>query len=588
MKKDGVMKSRRKFIKKLGGAALGAAAASAVPTIAGAAQGSATGWASTYDWVCVGSGVTGCTAAIIGHDKGLKTLMLEKLDVVGGAATAISGGVVWAPLNPFMKTAGITETREDALAYLEWIGGGLTTPEYRENYVDNAPRTIEYLSEKAEVKFYDPQLKEFYYPGAAGSKVRGRMLMPEPFPAKTLGGWQSKVRLAHFYYGFQDYLEEWGWEHNPSHSDSLKGAPKGEIIGNTGPVRGIETTALRLWRKRLGDPRVEHYMNSDEEHRVAGAALAAYLFRAVLKRGIEVRTETGVEKLLVENGRVVGVVVNHKGREENIRANKGILLGTGGGNGVGLAAEVGALLDTEAGLSGGFDFPAVPDERYPDGRLPDGYGANRGPNETRMRHGMLVNKFGERFGNEGRQFSIQERMRDFDQYGEHRFRNIPNYLIFDHQLIEKYSFAGRPPGETEGLEWVTQGRTIGELAQKLGLPPAKLETTVARFNQHARRREDPDFHRPSETLGTLEKPPFYGLKGTEPSDPFHSAINVVVNTHAQVLHYKTGKPIPGFYAGGALVESDKIYGVGYNAGMSLLFCAESALLAAEHAAGSTP
>ncbi len=52
----------------------------------------------------------------------------------------------------------------------------------------------------------------------------------------------------------------------------------------------------------------------------------------------------------------------------------------------------------------------------------------------------------------------------FETWGEHRFTNIPCYLIFDQDLLETYSFVGRPPSATEGLDWVAQDDTLAELA----------------------------------------------------------------------------------------------------------------------------
>src|SRR5262245_14252527 len=104
----------------------------------------------------------------------------------------------------------------------------------------------------------------------------------------------------------------------------------------------------------------------------------------------------------------------------------------------------------------------------------------------------------------------------FETWGEHRFINIPCYLIFDQSLVETYSFVGLPPGYNVGLSWVPQGHTLAELAQHLHLPAPALEATVARFNAHARRGEDPDFHRPPESLGPVEIPPFYGLELVSP------------------------------------------------------------------------
>ena len=599
MKKDGVMKSRRKFIKKLGGAALGAAAASAVPTIAGAVQGATTQWAATYDWVCVGSGLAGCAPAIFGHDKGFKTLLIEKSDMIGGQ-TSQSAGILWVPNNPLMKEAGIPDSREAGLAYLRYVGAGQSSPEYMEAFVDNAPRAVDYLRKNAEVKFRICELIDFFHQFSdggwrlnedvdAGSKRYGHALLYEPFPAETLGKWRDKVRLSDNYHGLGVVLE--GQEHNPSLGRLTKGASLGPAIGHAGPRRGVESVALRLWRKRLGSEKLNELLKMDEEQRVAGAALVAYVFRAIIRRGIEVRTETSAERLLTENGRVVGVVVKHGGREENIRVTKGVVLATGSGSGWKLASGIGAEVRSIA---------SVPSLQSPDLRDPlvgprdpkDPYGplVGHGNYETRMRHSISVNRFGERFANELSYGGMSTKLQ-FDSHGgvcgERGFVNIPSYFIFDHQLIEKYSFAGRPPGETEGLDWVAQGKTLAELAQKLKIDARKLEATVTRFNEIVRRKEDPDFHRRPETLGTIEKPPFYGVQAGGAESPLIASITVVTNPRGQVLHDQTKNPIPGLYAiGGVTGISDNptVWGPGYQAGFGHAAQATFGLLAAEHAA----
>ena len=89
---------------------------------------------------------------------------------------------------------------------------------------------------------------------------------------------------------------------------------------------------------------------------MAGAALGAYAFRGVIQRGIDVRTGTGVDRLVIEGDRVAGVVVRQNGQEQYIRANRGVVLATGGihsrtlpGYDVGwtLAGEAGAAIHSE-------------------------------------------------------------------------------------------------------------------------------------------------------------------------------------------------------------------------------------------------
>jgi len=80
-----------------------------------------------FDWICVGSGTSGLAAAIFGHDRGLKTLVLEKAAKIGGT-TAQGGGLLYVPMNHLMAAAGIADSREEALEYLQFLGARTTPP----------------------------------------------------------------------------------------------------------------------------------------------------------------------------------------------------------------------------------------------------------------------------------------------------------------------------------------------------------------------------------------------------------------------------------------------------------------------------
>src|ERR1700753_412530 len=53
---------------------------------------------SDYDVVIVGSGAAGMTAGIRAKSLGLKPLIIEKMDVIGGCS-GYSGGGLWIPTN---------------------------------------------------------------------------------------------------------------------------------------------------------------------------------------------------------------------------------------------------------------------------------------------------------------------------------------------------------------------------------------------------------------------------------------------------------------------------------------------------------
>lgn len=156
-----------------------------------------------------------------------------------------------------------------------------------------------------------------------------------------------------------------------------------------------------------------------------------------------------------------------------------------------------------------------------------------------------------------------------------RGRRPRGALVHEHPVLPHFrpGLAGdicvrrAAPDATEGLDWVARGATLAELSQQLGIPAVELEAIVARFNAHARCGEDLDFGRHPDSLGLVEKPPFYGVELVTP-DPYRATITIVVNRRAQVLHHVTQQPILGLYARGNMVATDRRLGVEYQAGAS--------------------
>src|SRR5262249_40971499 len=127
-----------------------------------------------------------------------------------------------------------------------------------------------------------------------------------------------------------------------------------------------------------------------------------------------------------------------------------------------------------------------------------------------------------------------------------------------------------------------------------GVDAAGLEATVRRFNEHASRGVDPDFHRgqsvydhfygdpahaPNPNLGTIEKGPFYALE-VHPG-AIGTKGGARTNAHAQVLR-PDGTPIGGLYAAGNVMAG--VMGAGYpGAGSTIGAAMTFGLLAGEHA-----
>jgi len=292
----------------------------------------------------------------------------------------------------------------------------------------------------------------------------------------------------------------------------------------------------------------------------SGGFLMKCLGSALGRTAAAVVVDARVERLVQEGDRVRGVVARVDGREAAIRARGGVVLAAGG------------FIHNEAMVGAHCPEAHRPDPVWrigtpaDDGRgirlgLGVGGAAMRleafecalpiGP-PHRLARGILVNGAGERFINEdtypgriGWHALVEQRGQIF--------------LIVDEEIYEPNLVGLR-------VEWAAE--TAVELAADLGLPPERLAATVARYNEHAARGGDPDFHK---------RPPYL-----VPLGPGLAAIDLRVDRraiyatftlgglatdpHARVLD-RSGAVVPGLYAAGRTAASLAAHG--YASGISL-------------------
>src|SRR6201999_4421609 len=104
-------------------------------------------WDKSVDLLIAGSGGGGMVAALAALDSGIEPLVVEKLDLIGGA-TGMSGGMVWLPNNPLMRAEGIPDTHEDGLAYFDDVVGDIgeaSSPARREAFLTAGNEMIDLL-----------------------------------------------------------------------------------------------------------------------------------------------------------------------------------------------------------------------------------------------------------------------------------------------------------------------------------------------------------------------------------------------------------------------------------------------------------
>ena len=539
----------------------------------------------TVDLLIAGSGAAGLSAAIDAAELGLEALVVEKASWLGGV-TAISYGQVWAPGN---HVAGGADRREDALAYLAFLGGGFGDAALREILVDGGVSVVRRLGERAGVPWRAiPGLPDYHWPEVPGALAEGRMLEVGPVPDAALGAWAGRVR------------------HSPH-------APLALTNGEMLAAGGIAASAG--WDHALAARRAA------QGERTLGPGLASALVRAALvDRGVEAWLDARVVELVAEAGAVVGAVVLREGRRERVAARRGVLLATGGydwnpelarwfeqlpewnslcppsitGDHIALAGALGAAVAAVPPLNLSALFAIqVPGEEIE--------GAPRwrcAGFEAGLPHAILVNDRGQRFADESFYRDLLPRARAWDGRAQ-RYVNLPMFLVLDAQHRARYALAGFPAGGELPGGVAEQSDSLAGLAERLGIEPAALEATVARFNAMARTGVDLDFGRgrvpwahamagdlrvaPNPNLGPLEKPPFLGLRLAPVSGGINAA-GLRADRFARVAHV-SGRPIAGLYAAGNAAAHLDV-GAGYQSGIANLRGLVWGSVAARHAAGA--
>ncbi len=498
-------------------------------------------WDEVFDVVVMGSGAAGVSAAMAAQHRGVRTLVLERSDKLGGTS-AVSGGVPWIPNNHHMHEVGTTDSREQALTYLRSLSLGKMDIELAETYVDEGPQVLRFIEDETQLKFRALKTPD-YHPEHPGGTF-GRSVSPGLFPGGELGELRPHLRSAPC---FPLPVAMTDIDDGTNMLDPV-------VIGD------------RLAKGMVG----------------TGMALMAGLIKGAVDKGVEFRRNARGRRLVIEDGAIVGIEVEQDGRMVRIGARRAVILASGGfewnkdmatdlmggpiegplsppfneGDGLIMAAEAQASM-ANAHEAWWMPMIRIPGDEY------EGQQLNRMVVGERAAPGsIMVNRAGKRFVNEAHNYNdVGRSFRNFDPVA-FDYPNLPAWIIIDATFLDKYPFGTRYPGDPVPA-WLESAPTLRELAQKIGVDPDGLENTVGRFNENVARGEDPDFHRgrsvydrhygdPSregalQSLGPIGQAPYYacrvysGVLGTKGGPK--------INAKAEVVNVRGGR-IPGLYAAG--------------------------------------
>jgi 3-oxosteroid 1-dehydrogenase len=547
----------------------------------------------------VGSGGAGLLAALRASDLGLSVIVIEKSHRYGGT-TATSGGALWIPNHGLQ---GHLDSDAQAAAYLASVTRGADLQRLR-SYIENGPRLVSYLSEVG-IRFQAVAGLPDYFSSAPGS-VAGRALFPAEIDGASLGvDYLAMREPAYAFKLFNRY--------------SLDLAESFALSARTVGWQWVAAKMLaRYWldipwrRKTRRDRRA-----------TMGAALIAGLLRELKRRGVQVLLNTGLERLDVTDGRVVGTHLNSI-TPSNLRANRAVILAAGGFEQnqtlrdrwmtvptnakwslTPSGANAGdAILAGEA-IGAATDFMDcawwAPSMQLP-GDMPNVDVTHQMYFDHRHPNSVCVNRLGFRFVNESG---------SYDRFGmamiEDHLKtgaNIPCWMIFDSTYRVRYNCGGIMPASAVAdrkipPEWwdnyLYRADDIEGLAKKIGIPGSRLSTVIEEMNHYAATGVDPQFARgreeydryfgdarvgPNPCMGPIDKPPYYAIR-VDLGD-LGTKGGLKADEHARVLN-RRGEPIPGLYAAGnssASAFGDCYPGAGGTLGPALTF----AYVAANHIA----
>ena len=557
------------------------------------------------DVLVVGSGAGGLATAVSSVHRRLNVLVVEKEPVFGGTS-ARSGGWMWIPNNAPAQRAGVEDSVEAARTYLAHEAGAHFDGARVDAFLEAGPKAVTFYEEETTLQFDLGPTFADYHPKAPGGMDGGRSIVARPFDGRELGDEIRRLRPPLAEITFLGMMIGTGKE--LLHFFNVTRSPVSMWF--------VAKLLLKFGRDKLFHGRSMRLMN--------GNALVARLAKSCFDKGVPIWTSAPVRTLLTDdNGRAIGAIVDTPTGPVEVEAAKGVVLAAGGfpqdavrrkelmphddtghkhvspappgntGDGLRLAEGLGATVDDS--LPNAAAWVPISRPRRPDGTL------GTFPHFVdRSKPGVIaVTRSGKRFVNEAHSYH------DFCQAmvarcAEEGDENAA-WFVIDHRAFRKYGigFAKPAPVPFEGLiknGYLIRGRTLTDLASQIGADGAQLEKTVAEFNIHAVKGEDPEFgkgstsynrslgdpdHQPNPCVAPLKDGPFYAVRLYV--GDLGTFAGLKANENAEVLG-EDGRPIGGLYAVGndaASIMGGNYPGGGITLGPAVTF----GYIAARHMSG---
>lgn len=521
------------------------------------------------DLLVVGSGAAGLSCAITAKKRGLDVVVIEKEPVFGGT-TALSGGVLWVPLNQHGRQQNPQDTLDAVRTYMMQETGAYFDEAAVAAFMENGPKMVDFFERETAMKFI-PTLYPDYHPDVPGGAAIGRSILAQPYDIRGLGKDMARLKPP------LKSITFIGMMFNSSNAD-LK-----HFFQVTKSLKSFVYVA-----KRLANHIKELALYRRAINVTSGNALAARLAKSALDLGIPILTSSPARQVLIEDGRVRGVLAGGEGGDREIRARHGVVLACGG-----FPQDVQRIAKAYPHLqTGGEHLSPTPESNTGDGvRMAELAGADVDLRFKDAAAWMPVSKVPYADGT----FGVFPHLLDRYKPGVigvlrngQRFTNESNsyhdvgvamikackgqpetamWLVCDKTTLGKYGLgyvkpSPMPIGKFIRNGYLFEGRTLADLARVTGIDAAGLEATVRQYNAGAVKGVDEQFargttafnryladpnHQPNPCVAPLEKGPFYAVKLVMGDLGTFDGIQTTV---VGEVKKRDGAVIPGLYAVG--------------------------------------
>lgn len=559
------------------------------------------GIATEYDVIVLGAGAAGMTAAFVAAHEHARVLLVEKTPFVGGTASR-SAGTLWVPGNFSLSADDARRDVDAARRYLDGLIGMDSDPRLREQFLQHAPRMVEYLRMQGAVRFNPCPRHSDYHPALDGARPGGRPVEAALFDGRTLGDDFALLRAP-----LPEFMVLGGMMVSKADIDVLLALRRSRAN-----VRHAAALFLRYARDRLRYRRGTRL--------AMGNALCAGLLKSVREAGATLLTQATPTRIDRAGGIACMVGLDVHGRAVEVAATRAVMFAGGGFSAnaqwrarhmpqptprhtvacesddagtQALALSLGAVLGVPRGDNAWW-FPSsvVPRDDGTVGVFPHIL-------LDRAKPGLIaVGREGRRFVNEGANYHTFGR-------AQYAAGAIPCYLVCDARFMRKYGLGAIRPGGRGMHRWVARkyvakAATLEALALAIGVEVEGLRDSARRMTAYAAAGHDPDFgkgadalsrqngdpsHAPNPCLGPVDTPPFYAVE-VAPAD-LGTSLGLQVGGYGQLVD-REGQALPGLYACGN--DMNSIMGGHYPApGVTLGPGMTFGYLAALHALGrATP